>query len=229
MNKTTLTVMTIGIYSVFTIDAYFATWHEVDHDGGGDNGRETLSFRSGCGVSGVNLGFAREDANFSRFGFGFHFCDDVSMSQAFFLDGVIPKDSISDEEDEESEITKVSCRVLFVSNTLKMLVLESIISQLPAEKGAVSCSFLLKILKAASILRAPNSSKMEVARWVALRLEDTRVGYLLIPSVSLSSETVRDVDRVMIMLEEIFLNCRGRVPRPIHPGGAKRISRPPPP
>nr|GMD32718.1 hypothetical protein Iba_chr09bCG10890 [Ipomoea batatas] len=96
-------------------------WHQVNHDRGGGNGRETLSFRFGCVVSGVNLGFAGENANFSRFGFGFHFCNVVSMSQAFFLDLVIPKDSIPDEEDEESEITKVSCRVLFVSDTLKII------------------------------------------------------------------------------------------------------------
>nr|GMD37687.1 hypothetical protein Iba_chr09eCG11750 [Ipomoea batatas] len=102
------------VHTITTLDRFphhcprgitVATWHEVNHDGGGGNGRETLSFRSGCGVSGVNLGFAREDANFSRFGFGFHFCDVVSMSQAFFLDGVIPKDSIPNEEDEENTST----------------------------------------------------------------------------------------------------------------------------
>nr|GMD19488.1 BTB/POZ domain-containing protein At1g67900 [Ipomoea batatas] len=85
------------------------------------------------------------------------------------------------------------------------LVLESIISLLPAEKGAVSCTFLLKLLRAASVLRASNSSKMEVARRVAIRLEDASVGDLLIPSVSSTSETVYDVDIVMIMLEEFLL------------------------
>ncbi|XP_019163367.1 PREDICTED: BTB/POZ domain-containing protein At1g67900-like [Ipomoea nil] len=86
------------------------------------------------------------------------------------------------------------------------LVLESIISLLPAEKGAVSCSFLLKLLKAASVLRASNSSKMEVTRRVALRLEDASVGDLLIPSVENGGgETVYDVDIVMIMLEEFLL------------------------
>nr|GMD35967.1 BTB/POZ domain-containing protein At1g67900-like [Ipomoea batatas] len=38
---------------------------------------------------------------------------------AFFSDGVIPKDFISDEEEKESEITKVSCRVLLVSTLIR--------------------------------------------------------------------------------------------------------------
>nr|GMD39243.1 BTB/POZ domain-containing protein At1g67900-like [Ipomoea batatas] len=47
----------------------------------------------------------------------------------------------------------------------------------------------LKILKAASVLRASNSLKiMEVASQVALRVDDASVGDLLIPSVSSTSE-----------------------------------------
>ncbi|KAH0679227.1 hypothetical protein KY284_020312 [Solanum tuberosum] len=42
------------------------------------------------------------------------------------------------------------------------LLLESITSLLPAERGAASCSFLLKLLKAANILKASSSSKMEL-------------------------------------------------------------------
>ncbi|MBA0718068.1 hypothetical protein Golax_005835 [Gossypium laxum] len=54
------------------------------------------------------------------------------------------------------------------------LVLESLVSLLPSEKGAVSCSFLLKLLKVANILNASSSSKMELARRVALQLEEAR-------------------------------------------------------
>nr|GMD90141.1 hypothetical protein Iba_chr14dCG6800 [Ipomoea batatas] len=66
------------------------TWHDADRDGGGGNGREKLLYRrmpsflmmilpssssaSGCGVRGVNSGFAGggEDGNFSGW---FLFCD----------------------------------------------------------------------------------------------------------------------------------------------------------
>ncbi|KAL2543299.1 BTB/POZ domain-containing protein [Abeliophyllum distichum] len=52
------------------------------------------------------------------------------------------------------------------------LLLESIISLLPAEKGAVSSSFLLKLLKAVNIVKASSSTKMELARRVGIQLED---------------------------------------------------------
>lgn len=85
------------------------------------------------------------------------------------------------------------------------LLLESIISLLPAEKGSVSCSFLLKLLKAANILNASSSSKMELARRVALQLEEATVSDLLIPCLSYTSDTLYDVDIVMTILEQFKL------------------------
>ncbi|GMN41553.1 hypothetical protein TIFTF001_010772 [Ficus carica] len=85
------------------------------------------------------------------------------------------------------------------------LLLESIVSLLPAEKGAVSCSFLLKLVKAANILNASSSSKIELARRVALQLEEATVGDLLIPCVSYKNEIRYDVDIVMLILEQFML------------------------
>ncbi|MBA0823796.1 hypothetical protein Goarm_020500 [Gossypium armourianum] len=85
------------------------------------------------------------------------------------------------------------------------LLLESIVSLIPSDKGDVSCSFLLKLLKAANILNASSSSKMELARRVALQLEEARVSDLLIPSLSYSSDTLYDVDIVLTILEEFML------------------------
>lgn len=82
------------------------------------------------------------------------------------------------------------------------LLLESLVSLLPAEKGTVSCSFLLKLLKAANILNASSSSKMELARRVGLQLEEARVSDLLIPSLSYTSDTLYDVDIVLTILEQ---------------------------
>lgn len=85
------------------------------------------------------------------------------------------------------------------------LLLESIVSLLPAEKGAVSCSFLLKLLKAANILNASSSSKMELARRVGLQLEEATVNDLLIPSLSYTNDMLYDVDMVMAILEQFML------------------------
>ncbi|XP_042500460.1 BTB/POZ domain-containing protein At1g67900 [Macadamia integrifolia] len=85
------------------------------------------------------------------------------------------------------------------------LLLESIVSLLPMERGSVSCSFLLKLLKAANILGASSSSKMELARRVGIQLEEATVNDLLIPSLSYTNETLYDVDLVMIILEQFML------------------------
>ncbi|KAL9226366.1 hypothetical protein vseg_002189 [Gypsophila vaccaria] len=80
------------------------------------------------------------------------------------------------------------------------LLLESIVSLLPSEKGAVSCSFLLKLLRAANLLNASSSSRVELARRVGMQLEEATVKDLLIPS-SLT-ERRYDVDLFMAILEQ---------------------------
>lgn len=90
--------------------------------------------------------------------------------------------------------------------TLKhRLLLERVVSLLPAEKGAVSCSFLLNLLKAANILDASASSKMELARRVGVQLEEATVADLLVPSRSSAAETLHDVDIVTSILQEFML------------------------
>ncbi|XP_050206191.1 BTB/POZ domain-containing protein At1g67900 [Mercurialis annua] len=85
------------------------------------------------------------------------------------------------------------------------LLLESIVSLLPADKGSVSCSFLLKLLKAANILNASSSSKIELAKRVGLQLEEATVSDLLIPNFSYANATIYDVDMVMTILEQFML------------------------
>lgn len=101
--------------------------------------------------------------------------------------------SDSSDSDSASEIT-----------SKHRLLLESIVSLLPAEKGAVSCSFLLKLLKASNILNASSSSKMELATRVGLQLEEATVNDLLIPSLSYTSDTLYDVELVMTILEQFM-------------------------
>ncbi|KAK4780780.1 hypothetical protein SAY87_016886 [Trapa incisa] len=107
----------------------------------------------------------------------------------------------SDDEDSDSNDGVSSKHRLF---------LESIISLLPVEKGAVSCGFLLKLLKAANILNASSSSRTEIARRVALQLEEATTSDLLIPNSSgmnnsSSSTTTYDVDLVISILEQFMV------------------------
>ncbi|THU53343.1 hypothetical protein C4D60_Mb10t13400 [Musa balbisiana] len=103
------------------------------------------------------------------------------------------------------------------------LLMEKIVSLLPTEKGSVSCSFLLKLLKAANILHASTSSKMELARRIGLQLEEASVDGLLIPLDSNSSGTLYDVDIVMAMLEEFLL--QGQSPATSPPREKLRCER----
>lgn len=105
-----------------------------------------------------------------------------------------------------------SCMGSFQEITSKhRLILERIVSLLPMEKGSVSCSFLLKLLKAGNILNASSSSKMELVRRVGMQLDEATVTDLLIPSLSYNDETLYDVDLVMSILEEFML--QGQSPR----------------
>ncbi|PSS13614.1 BTB/POZ domain-containing protein [Actinidia chinensis var. chinensis] len=98
------------------------------------------------------------------------------------------------------------------------LLLESITSLLPPEKGAVSSSFLLKLLKAANILNASTNSKMELVRRVGIQLEEAKVSDLLIPSISRTNGIIFDVDIVLSILEQFML--QGQSP-PTSPPRAK--------
>lgn len=107
----------------------------------------------------------------------------------------LPNASKRVESESEIELTTSKHRLL----------LESIIALLPGEKGSVSCSFLLKLLKAANILKASPSSKMELARRIGIQLEEASVGDLLIPSWSTSDGMLYDVDAVITILEQFML------------------------
>ncbi|KAL5718113.1 hypothetical protein ACHQM5_011051 [Ranunculus cassubicifolius] len=97
-------------------------------------------------------------------------------------------------------------------------LLESIISLLPMGKGSASCSFLLKLLKAANIIGTSYASKTELARRIGFQLEEATAVDLLIPSLSHKNETLYDVDIVIVILEHFML--QGQSP-PTTPPRAK--------
>ncbi|KAL8106371.1 BTB/POZ domain-containing protein At1g67900-like [Apium graveolens] len=89
--------------------------------------------------------------------------------------------------------------------SMPRLFLKSIINLLPVDRGAVSCSFLLKLLKAANILQVSSSSKMELAKRIGIQLEEATVGDLLIPNMSITCKAQYDVDIVIAILEQYML------------------------
>ncbi|GJN02587.1 hypothetical protein PR202_ga19951 [Eleusine coracana subsp. coracana] len=106
--------------------------------------------------------------------------------------------SAAEQTDGNAELTTKNHRLL----------VEKLVSLLPAERHAVSCSFLLMLLKAANILGASPATKTELTRRAAMQLEDATVSDLLIPSSASSpaTETVSyDVDAVAAILEEFTL------------------------
>lgn len=126
--------------------------------------------------------------------------DALRIYAAKWLPNISRSRNLDNQLDSENEMDSVK-----EVGSKHRLLLESIVSLLPAEKGAVSCGFLSKLLKAANILKASSSSKMELARRIGIQLEDASVGDLLIPSLSYSSEMVYDVDIVMTILEQFML------------------------
>ncbi|KZV26575.1 BTB/POZ domain-containing protein [Dorcoceras hygrometricum] len=128
----------------------------------------------------------------------------------------VPKISMDAEKDGESDRGSDSNG----DKTSKArLLLESIVSLLPAERGAASCSFLLKLLKAANMLKASSSTKMELVKRVGIQLDEATVGDFLIPSLSTQNGLVYDVDIVLNILEHFTL--QGQSP-PVSPRRNKR-------
>ncbi|KAJ0819733.1 putative NPH3 domain-containing protein [Helianthus annuus] len=106
------------------------------------------------------------------------------------------------------------------------LLLESVVSLLPTERSVVSCSFLLKLLKAANILGASSSSRAELAQRIATQLDEATVQDLLIPSCSCSSNNMMmtyDVEVVLTILEHFMLQSQSPRARHVSRGDSSGI------
>eukprot|EP00252_Welwitschia_mirabilis_P006126 TRINITY_DN1685_c0_g1_i2.p1 TRINITY_DN1685_c0_g1~~TRINITY_DN1685_c0_g1_i2.p1 ORF type:complete len:492 (-),score=4.35 TRINITY_DN1685_c0_g1_i2:69-1544(-) len=75
-------------------------------------------------------------------------------------------------------------------------VLETLITLLPPEEEAVSCSFLLRLVRMANIVGAGDVYKAELERRVGLQLDKATLPDLLIPSFSHAQDTIFDVHLV---------------------------------
>ncbi|XP_022854500.1 BTB/POZ domain-containing protein NPY2-like isoform X2 [Olea europaea var. sylvestris] len=86
-------------------------------------------------------------------------------------------------------------------------ILDTILYLLPAEKGSVSCSFLLKLLKAAISLNSGEVVKEEVVKRIGQQLEEASVNDLLIRACE-GEPTMYDVQIVQKILEEFMMQDR---------------------
>ena len=83
-------------------------------------------------------------------------------------------------------------------------IVDTIVRLLPAEKGCVSCSFLLKLLKASILMDSGEMAKGELIRRIGQQLEEASVNDLLIRA-SEEETTMYDVSTVQKIVQEFLM------------------------
>lgn len=86
-------------------------------------------------------------------------------------------------------------------------LVKTIVWLLPAGKGSVPCSFLLKLLKVATSLECGDCEKVELMKRIGQQLEEATVTDLLIRAPAGEAE-IYDVAVVMTLLEEYLLHIQ---------------------
>ncbi|KAI3445774.1 hypothetical protein Pfo_002439 [Paulownia fortunei] len=84
------------------------------------------------------------------------------------------------------------------------MIVESLISIIPPQKDSVSCSFLLRLLRTANMLKVAPALVTELEKRVGMQFEQATLADLLIPSYN-KSETLYDVDLVQRLLEHFLV------------------------
>lgn len=93
------------------------------------------------------------------------------------------------------------------------MIVESLISIIPPQKDCVSCSFLLKLLRMANMLKVAPALVTELEKRVGMQFEQATLVDLLIPSYS-KSETMYDVDLVQRLLEHFLVQEQTEISSP---------------
>ncbi|KAD5318002.1 hypothetical protein E3N88_17948 [Mikania micrantha] len=84
------------------------------------------------------------------------------------------------------------------------MIIESLISIIPQQKDSVSCSFLLRLLRMANLLKVAPALVTELEKRVGMQFEQAALGDLLIPGYN-KTETMYDVDLVQRLLEHFLI------------------------
>ncbi|CAI0440195.1 unnamed protein product [Linum tenue] len=85
------------------------------------------------------------------------------------------------------------------------MIVESLISIIPPQKDSVSCSFLLKLLRMANMLRVAPALVTELEKRVGMQFEQATLADLLIPTTTTTTTTMYDVDLVQRLLEHFLV------------------------
>lgn len=84
------------------------------------------------------------------------------------------------------------------------MIVESLISIIPHQKDSVSCSFLLRLLRMACMLKVAPALVTELEKRVGMQFEQATLADLMIPTYS-KTETTYDVDLVQRLLEHFLV------------------------
>ncbi|KAL6013124.1 BTB/POZ domain-containing protein npy2 [Asimina triloba] len=101
-------------------------------------------------------------------------------------------------------------------------LVETIVWLLPMEAGSLSCNFLLKLLKAASMLDASEMAKRELVKRIGQQLEEASVADLLMPAPA-GEDLVFDVDVVHSIVEEFVMQEQSAGMGPIVEGEVEEV------
>ncbi|KAE9591832.1 hypothetical protein Lal_00038926 [Lupinus albus] len=93
------------------------------------------------------------------------------------------------------------------------MIIESLISIIPPQKDSVSCSFLLRLLRMANMLKVSAALVTELEKRVGMQFEQATLSDLLIPSYD-KSETMYDVDLLQRLLEHFLVQEQTESPSP---------------
>ncbi|CAN8251673.1 unnamed protein product [Cochlearia groenlandica] len=100
----------------------------------------------------------------------------------------------------------VSCLAgIGISPKDQRMIVESLISIIPPQKDSVSCSFLLRLLRAANMLKVAPALITELEKRVGMQFEQATLQDLLIPGYNNKGETMYDVDLVQRLLEHFLV------------------------
>jgi hypothetical protein len=87
-------------------------------------------------------------------------------------------------------------------------ILDALVSMLPCQADAISCSAALRLLRAASLLNASQETMKELERRAGMQLENANLTDLLIPSFLHTSDTLYDTDIVQRILEQFLVQVK---------------------
>eukprot|EP01018_Ginkgo_biloba_P005726 Gb_34273 [translate_table: standard] len=101
------------------------------------------------------------------------------------------------------------------------MIVESLISIIPPQKDTVSCSFLLRLLRLANMLKVAPALVTELEKRVGMQFEQANVNDLLIPSYN-KSETLYDVDLLQRLLEHFLIHEQSEPASPSRPASGEK-------